>query len=214
MAGSSFMRGKSLVTARTNVQSLVDGFVLTRRFGSEFSHGTWWGAAQHGLTLGSLAIPVARLRGRPAVYLAASHTAESAMPWGSCPDVDNAIRWAGGRVYHDQYDLPRQDKIRKHSRHSCDPEVISSSSCGSQPDRTFLGLNCGRCEKCMRTIVGLLASGIDPAMVGMAYTEATFTEARGALESGCWHVIEQERMRWTSIQEAVPGRPVPAPGVR
>jgi hypothetical protein len=64
--------------------------------------------------------------------------------------------------------------------------------------------NCGRCEKCCRTAIGLFLAGLDPAAHGYEGGEGLFEHARTCLEAGRWVLGEDERVMWADIRDHAP----------
>jgi hypothetical protein len=202
LTSSPLTRDRDLLVARSNLHEVVDGLRLTRKFRSELHGANWWGAVQHGLALSSLAIPAAACRGRDVVYVAATDTVATGTPWGSGPHVDGRVRWAGGRVSHDQYDLTRQDKLaRIIGPYVADGGRLALAVC-YQVGRGAGGVNCGRCEKCLRTISGLLAAGVPPERCGLPVDAAVLDRAPSALAAT--PIDSGNIAYWHDIQAAVP----------
>ncbi|WP_203815509.1 hypothetical protein [Paractinoplanes ferrugineus] len=201
---SELTADRRLIVARANLQDLIDGPALTRKFESGFIDGTWWGSVQHGLALTSVTVPAATALGLSRVLIAGSDFGGLDLPWGSSPRTDNQIRWSGGQVEHDQADLSRADKITK---------VIAPYVRGGgrlnlaicyQPGRGPDGLNCGRCEKCQQTITQLLLAGIAPDAVGLPISPQSLAAGRRALTRGFWHGDDGHRAAWRRLQLDVP----------
>ncbi len=197
---SALTADRRQIVARANLQDLIDGVALTRRFGI----GSWWGAVQHGLALTSVTVPVATVLGLSRVLIASSDFGGVDVPWGSSPRTDNQVRWSGGQVEHDQAELSRPDKISG---------VIAPYLRGGgrlnlaicyQPGRGPDGLNCGRCEKCQQTTTQLLLAGIAPEDVGMPISPAILAAARRALTKGTWRGDAGHRAAWRRLQADVP----------
>ncbi len=121
----------------------------------------WWGKVQHGLALvGSLA-PLSYIHNYGAIYIASSYTDHIDIDWGSTPEMDEKITWGGGvQVFHDGYDLKRQDKVDLIAQFASKTNVkFKLRVCYSERRTEF---NCSSCEKCFRTILGLILNGKDP----------------------------------------------------
>jgi hypothetical protein len=123
----------------------------------------WWHGLHHSLAIISSAIPAAYQLKIGRLYIASSKHAgiKGHVTCASYPTVDNEIRFASGKVVHDAFHLARQDKIR----------VVTdyfSKSNQTVPLRVcFLSKeNCCYCEKCLRTIIGIVAEGHDPVNYG------------------------------------------------
>lgn len=220
VTGGELTRGRRLAVVQSNMKDVVDGLRLTRRFADDFHGYHWWGTVQHGLALTSLVIPLCAHDGRDTVYIAStgSPLAEPE-PWGSSPAVDNLVRWSNGRVVHDQPDHTRQAKfgrviapyVRQGGRPTLAVCYQLGRGAGSQ------GLNCGRCEKCMRTVTGLLVERIDPHDVGVPMSIETLDLARRNLAGRAWVGTAEHEVMWTEMQVAVPTELhgiQTAPGVR
>lgn len=162
----------------------------------------WWGLVQHGLALLTLVAPLSAKLGYSLVYIASTHTEAIKVKWGSSPEIDNQIAWADATVHHDGYDMNRMDKI-----HSIVAETARSGDavnlrvCYSERNKS---LNCSRCEKCLRTILGLSLSGADPNGYGFivgedAYDTISDVVSRGFATEGVRHLWWQlhQRMRST-----------------
>jgi len=126
----------------------------------------WWGQVQHGLSLiGSLA-PISYTNGYTKVFIASSYTKEIDIAWGSTPQIDEKISWAGVQVVHDGYELKRQDKVDLIAKFSNDTNSqFKLRVCYSELRNSF---NCSNCEKCFRTILGLILNGENPNNYGFS----------------------------------------------
>jgi hypothetical protein len=128
----------------------------------------WYMQVQHSLVFAGLAGPLAYRHGIPVVYVAATvdeHILSAAVT-GSRPSIDDRISLATARVVHDAFEDSRQAKIAAivaYFRGSGRPPP-AIRVCFEDPGAD--GGNCGRCEKCMRTIAGLVVAGGDPVEYG------------------------------------------------
>jgi hypothetical protein len=145
---------------RSNTPRIGNKQVLYREFGLD-----WWPDVCHGIVLTGLSAPLTCAMGIGTLYSASGGAgAEYKCPNGSIPLYDNKITWAGVKVVHDNYEVSRQQKIRYFLRdYVKDNSHIFLKVCNN----TRLPVsNCGRCEKCLRTITGLVIEGIDPNKCG------------------------------------------------
>ena len=120
----------------------------------------WWGKIQHGMALLGVIAPLGYQLGITKILIGSSNTVEVDFGWGSCPNIDEKMKWANSIVIHDGYHLRRPDKIdhivayvQKNNVH------IKLRVCYSELRD---GYNCSFCTKCQRTILGLLLSGANP----------------------------------------------------
>jgi hypothetical protein len=88
------------------------------------------------------------------------------------PEIDNQIKWSGVNVFHDGFELKRQDKVdiivtavnqldKKTTIRVCYSELKE-------------GLNCSKCEKCLRTIFAIMLSGDNPNKYGFKVDETIY----------------------------------------
>ncbi|MEM1510191.1 MAG: hypothetical protein QW096_10050 [Thermofilaceae archaeon] len=142
--------------------------MLSKDFHDIIYENDWWGGIQAGVTLPTLVAPIVESLSISKVYIASGIPSSSSFPWSDRREVYEAIRFGATRVICDDYNLSRLDKARKLK------EIWSLGTYPELPIRSCLRtsivgkgkLNCGRCEKCIRTSLQLMIAGIDPARVG------------------------------------------------
>jgi hypothetical protein len=196
-------QGTRRITARTNMRGILDQLRLDRTFDRGFSGTNWWGGAHHGLGLTTLVAPVARALDLGRVIIAASFSEKYCLPWGSTPTLDNQVKWTGGAVEHDSYELDRQAKIAQFvAPFIRDGHVLKLSVC-YHVNRGGENVNCGHCEKCLRTASGLLAEDVDPKLAGMPVGEPQFDEWRRKMDAGQVDLGNVLSL-WTDVQRAIP----------
>jgi hypothetical protein len=131
--------GTTLISIKTNVRDL-------------YPDGSFWEKNFHGAALASAAHI---LQGRVTqILLAATDQITQIVPWGSHPLLDN--NWSSQvlRVLHHGERFSRFEKIRAITEW---PTAMSNVQvCASRPRDA---LNCGKCEKCVRTQLALVALG-------------------------------------------------------
>ena len=195
--------GTRRITARTNMRGILDQLRLDRTFDRGFSNTNWWGGAHHGLGLTTLVAPVARALDLGRVIIASSHWEGYYEPWGSSPTLDNKVKWTGGAVEHDSHELNRHDKIAQFvAPFIRDGHVLKLSVC-YHVNRGGENVNCGQCEKCLRTASGLLAEDVDPNLAGVPVGEPQFDEWRRKMDAGQVD-LHNNRPFWTAVQRAIP----------
>lgn len=144
----------------------------------------WWYEFQHGLALLSLSAPIAFDKNIRRVYLSSTYNAKSVSPHtviASYPTIDNNYKNAGTRGIHEGFENTRQDKIRKICRFFSErKQKIFLHVCWVVRD----GSNCCRCEKCARTIFGIMAEGYDPADYGFPLTKEKYQILADKIRNG------------------------------
>lgn len=163
-------KGNAVAFARTHglqnilVQSNYGTFIIAQNIDYDFHKrlgDSWWHGLHHGLAIITAAIPVAYKLKIKCIYIASSNTPMYKVACASDPSVDNKIRYASGRVFHDAFELTRQDKVKVVvDYYSSNNESVNIRVCFQNKE------NCCNCEKCLRTILGIVAEGKDPRDFG------------------------------------------------
>jgi hypothetical protein len=145
----------------------------------------WWGLIQHGLSITALTAPLSFINGYKNIYIASSYTRRpnyKFIPWGSMPEIDNKIAWAKTSVIHDGAELTRQDKIEtivtSTRKMNC---KINLRVCYSENNTN---INCSCCEKCLRTIFGIMIAGANPIDYGFDVDISIYSKIKAVLNSG------------------------------
>lgn len=149
------------VYIRTNFKQIFNYAELEKLV--KFSRDDYFHGFQHGIAIISQAAPVAYSLGIQLVYIASSHTAKDIVTCASHPSIDNHVRFAHCSVSHDQFDMTRQDKIAyvcNYVRETKNPIILRVCFMSKEGD------NCCSCEKCYRTILGIIAEGENPIYYG------------------------------------------------
>jgi hypothetical protein len=157
----------------------------------------WWGKVQHGLGLICLLAPISYLKGYSSIYIASSYTDHISINWGSTPEIDQKISWSALKVIHDGYALKRQDKIDLITSFAADAdEDLKLRVCYSELNEK---LNCSHCEKCYRTILGIILSGKNPNNYGFKVDEHIYDQVFHKLEHA--HLTEGGQYFWWELME-------------
>ncbi|MBQ6217768.1 MAG: hypothetical protein IJK53_10340 [Erysipelotrichaceae bacterium] len=136
---------------------------LDKTFSESLKDG-WWHGVKHGIALLGHAAPYAYLHNLEKIYIASSNCPEDGkVRCASNPAIDNKVKFANCQVFHDGFECNRQKKIKN--------IVHYSDKTNDYPPlhvcwETQTGDNCCKCEKCYRTIVGIIAEGGEPELYG------------------------------------------------
>src|SRR5215217_7177069 len=139
--------GAMLIPVYTNIRSLENdgGFFL------RVNHGAIMASVAHifAQRLHTTFIASSDSLGELAAYKQLTFS-----PWGSHPLIDNYYSSPNLQIRHENLTLTRLDKLR----------IVAGWDAGLQTIRVcgknWPGMNCGKCEKCTRTMLGLLALGV------------------------------------------------------
>lgn len=155
--------GLTETVIRSSFREFDNEGLLHREFYERLQDG-WWHGVKHSLGLLGHSAPYAYLFGISTVYLASSNCPQDGpVRCASNPLTDDHVRFGFTRVVHDGFAFSRQDKLRS--------IVKYANAEGARPGlrvcwESQSGRNCCRCEKCFRTMAGLVAEGALPEEYG------------------------------------------------
>jgi len=130
--------GLSLIEVETDVRA--------------FSHQLLSWAYYHGSALFSIALLFQHLFRK--VLIPATHTYADLFPWGSHPVLDPLWSTELTEIAHEGCEATRVEKVAYISKHQVAMKWLHV--CQQRPPEDY---NCGRCEKCLRTMLNLKAVG-------------------------------------------------------
>jgi hypothetical protein len=128
---------KPLLEVETNLRDVSDLYVPWEMY--------------HGAALASVALLLAPRWSR--IFIAASDSYLTLVPWGSHPDLDPRWSTEAVEVIHDGCDASRVAKVARVAE--SDAALGALRVCWERPG----AYNCGVCEKCLRTMVALRIAG-------------------------------------------------------
>ncbi|ELZ14350.1 hypothetical protein C479_00540 [Halovivax asiaticus JCM 14624] len=195
---NSFAKPRDLETAfvESNMLRFLDHPMLLAHY-KRHVDGAWYSSVGHGLGLTGLCAPLAYASGIGDLYVAATHWEGIDLAWGSRPDIDGHVRWAGVECHHDGYELTRQERLDLLATYAEEsPHELELQTCNDRLDG-----NCGRCEKCYRTAIGLRLAGLDPIDHGYRFTDTDYRTVRESFERGHWVLGIDERHMWADIRD-------------
>ncbi|MCA1010085.1 peptidase [Halobacillus halophilus] len=179
----------------SNYGTFMNAQVIDRYFQRRLGD-SWWHGLHHGLAIITAAIPIAYLFRVENIYIASSYFEGYKAKCASDPTIDNHVKYASGGVVHDGYDIHRQQKVKA---------VLNFFE--NNPDQAKLRVcflneqNCCACEKCMRTILGIVAEGKDPRDFGFNVPEDLSHHVREFLRTDVKFFTPARVMQWNLAKE-------------
>lgn len=130
---SSF--GKNIIEIETNIRGFFDLYVD-------------WGLLGHGAALAAIGHLLCSTFHR--IFIPATHTYAELFPWGSHPVLDPLWSSESLQFTHDGCEATRVEKVSLIAKY--DIALQTLRVCWENPNSSY---NCGRCEKCLRTMINL-----------------------------------------------------------
>jgi len=157
---------------------------------------SWWGGIHHGLAIISAGIPIAFKLKVDTLYIGSSGWGKNYCNcWGSSPETDNQIKYGNGSVFHDAFEMTRQDKLEfLINEYKNSLEVLPIRVCFKNDQ------NCCKCEKCMRTILGIVAEGASPKDYDFNIPDNCSDHVKNFLNSDVKFFTEDAIEYWQQIQ--------------
>ena len=185
---------------KTNNSQILDDRRIEHKYNKIIYDGRLRPALQHSLVLLPTAAPLSIGRFNRFI-IAASGTPEShnfMKPRAARPWFDEKIVWADLNVIN-HGSLSRNKKIQEMKEFILNEGVTFKVCVMSKPIDDYI--NDSSCEKCYRTIISLVISGIDPNLCGFKVDETTFLKMKNF-----WLKRKSTRMSntWTELQELIP----------
>jgi hypothetical protein len=142
--------------ARQATQQLHRGLIEVetniRDFGDQFGR---MGAVYHGSLLGSVALLLSPLFST--MYIPSSFAEADLFPWGSHPAIDPLWSSEAVDIHHDGCEASRVQKVALTAQH---PTALNHLRvCWNTFTTRNQSINCGSCDKCLRTMIDLRIAG-------------------------------------------------------
>ena len=109
-----------------------------------------WGVRYHGAALATVGQLLSLHLKK--VIIPSSYQRDELAPWGSHPKLDRLYSSSYMEIFHDSVEPKRSDKVQAIATDQVAMEHLKV--CWRNPNNEY---NCGRCEKCIRTMISLYA---------------------------------------------------------
>ena len=194
--------GVELHYVKTNLRRVMNEIRLNAIFG-KYLYADWWTSIQHGLSFVGLCAPYTKAKGIGTLFYATDHSPTCKYITGSHIFYQNNFCWGNTKVIYDGLKSSRQEKIQQLKEYIQDPnKSLKIRVCSGQ----YQEFNCSKCEKCRRTILGLVLENIDPNSCGFHVTDSFFSSFKDYLLSSHDKFIVNDSVGcfWRDIQKSTP----------
>lgn len=147
--------------------------VLEDDFTSKIKGNDLWGGLQAGITLPLLIAPIAESKKIGVIRIASDIPAYFKFSWSGRPEIYNVLSWADVKIICDDSEISRIDKVRAIKR-LIEEKGLKDLKLRVCLDEFSEHLNCGVCEKCIRTIAELYLANLDPKELGFDINTSTY----------------------------------------
>jgi hypothetical protein len=159
--------GLEYILIKSNFRKFLNENSLNKLIEKRAKDG-WWHGFQCGIGLIGHAAPVAYFYNSEKIYSASSYTIDYKGPTAAYPSIENNVKFSNAKIIHDGFEFSRQNKIENICKFVAEKQTaISLRVCWQSSG----GKNCCRCEKCWRTMMGILGEGYDPNKYGLIYNK-------------------------------------------
>jgi hypothetical protein len=184
----------------SNIGNLINDSLLAKNYIREdIKSDDWWETVSHGLTLTGIAAPITIMERTADLLMASSLKMEDDLPNGSHLFSFVTMRWATTKVVYDSNDLSRQDKIRTVLKGNTQYYKYLQVCDNIRSKRH----NCGHCEKCLRTILGLILENIDPNECNFTVHNGILEYVKACLLNGWISFGHSQKLCWEDIQDHI-----------
>ncbi|WP_317914161.1 hypothetical protein [Carnobacterium maltaromaticum] len=182
---------------KTNFRDILNYFNLEQGL-EDILTGNWWHDVQHGMGLTSLFAPLMYKYHVELLYVPGTFSSQWLEPIASEPRIDNYIKFGSSSVYHDQFEKNRQEKlvvIKKYYERTQQKFTIRVCYEGTG------GENCCICEKCNRTIIGLMVLGLNAENFG--FTRINIKRMKKLISNNSWVYSKARLLSFQDIQQMI-----------
>lgn len=181
---------------KSSFRTFINEGALDSDYSSIMNDG-WWHGAQHGIGLIGHVAPYAYIHKLKTVYIPSTNTIhDGKVSCASYPTIDDKVELSSTRVFHEGFENNRQDKIRIICDYvkKYDQELLIRVCWESEG-----GGNCCKCEKCSRTIMGIIAEHLDPNKFGFNVTDSIINNIKININKK-WIFSQMTLTFWSDIQ--------------
>ena len=188
----------------SNIRDVLNEASINSTYGRHIRYETWWTGINLSLIHTGLCAPLTTEKIK---YLMVSSSAsgEIPLPYGCDPRIDNNISWADVKVIHEGYEYNRQQKIKYiKKRFIINNNIYPVFSVCNYTPTISSDLNCNKCEKCSRTITGLVLEDIDPNKCGFNIDANYFEYVKERIIKKKFANDEWIVYHWNLIRNSIP----------
>ena len=183
---------------KTNAKEIV----RRKRIGPDIL--VWWRNVQQGMGFLGLCMPGLRHLGEREIMIAATHW-QCGYPGAaaSAPEIDNRVRCAGISAHQDGFEINRQERLNYIVK-KCREQGLPMPALTVCSRPYVRQRNCCECDKCLRTMSGVLAAGGRLDEFGFPLSDdELIDQVQGQFGSGRLKIGDSSTkiFHWKAVQE-------------
>ena len=192
------MQGVQASFVRSNFAVLINTLAFNKTIKPKLGD-SWWHGFQHSMAFIAISAPIAYEKGIDTIYIASSVPMGEYVKCASYVTTDGEFRFAGvGKCIHDGSELTRQDKVHL-------LVGFAEKTEAPYPIRvcSFNDKNCCSCDKCFRSILGIVAEGCDIRKYGF-YIEGSLKDHFETLmkdRAQTFNIKGESALHWPAIRK-------------
>jgi hypothetical protein len=200
--------GNDIHFIKADIWNGTNGTINNMQIAKDSGLPVWWRLVSLGLTTVGLSAPLTAAAGIGFLRLANTYNHSQMRADGSYYFALTKFGWADIHLVYDSTDLTRQQKIRQffrgnHENYGKYLLVCNDNSRRDSIESSFYPRNCGHCEKCMRTITGLILEGIDPNECNFRVKDGILMDIKRVFLTRSINLPSDIKIFWRDIQEHV-----------
>lgn len=168
VSNASRVFGLELQTVKTSCKTVLNIDALNYLVEKKEFGANWYEHFYYGIAFFGQVAPVAYKLGLKTIYLASTNSPDDIGKYtcGSDPTIDDFIKYVDTSAVHDSFCVNRQEKVHRICEFRKKTGIASPLRvCWKSQD----AVNCCVCEKCCRTMLGIVAEDENPVEYGFPY---------------------------------------------
>lgn len=192
------IEGRDFHFAKSNFAVIINNSTFDKNIKKKLGD-SWWHGFQHSMAFISIAIPIAYLFKIEKIYIASSVPIGEYVKCASYVTTDGEFKYASiGECIHDGSELTRQDKVHVLVEYAKKRQEIYPLRVCSFNDH-----NCCACDKCFRSILGIIAEGGDIKKFGFYVDGSLKDHFESIMEERAqtFNIKGESSLHWPAIKK-------------
>ncbi len=192
--------GVQAYQVKTDLYRNINHELLNHKFGYKQLKNSWWNNFASSLFLTGMCAPITAARGSKKLIMSSSYPPGYQGITAFHSSIVQNIRWSNIPVVQDGFEMSRQQKVAYICENDTHGYLSQLRVCFDSAFKT----NCGKCEKCSRTIIALTIEGRDPGKCNFKVDSKTFKNLKKRLDRRAIGLNTGVKSFWLDMQKHIP----------